>query len=87
MGKRPSLKDQLNAQRVASASSQSSSIADTFRKDEVELIHRTSMYLPESLARRLKVRALDDGVRANEVVVKALEEYLDSAEGGRRTAS
>lgn len=77
MAKRPSLKDQLSAQRTASVSSQSSSIADTFRKDEGEVKHRTSMYLPESLAKRLKLRALDEGVRANEVVVKALERYLD----------
>lgn len=79
MAKRPSLRDQLNAQRTASASAQSSSIADTFRKDESEIKHRTSMYLPESLAKRLKLRALDEGVRANEVVVKALERYLDDA--------
>lgn len=77
MAKRLSLKDQLSAQRAASASSQSSSIADTFRKDEAEAKHRTSMYLPEGLAKRLKLRALEDGVRANEVVVKALERYLD----------
>lgn len=77
MAKRPSLKDQLNAQRAASVASQNSSIADTFRKDEGEPKHRTSMYLPESLAKRLKLRALDEGVRANEVVIKALERYLD----------
>lgn len=86
MAKRPSLKDQLSAQRTASASSQSSSVADTFRKDEAEPRRRTSMYLPESLAKRLKVRALEDGVRANEVVVQALESYLDAVDGGDRTA-
>ena len=77
MAKRPSLKDQLNAQRAASVASQNSSIADTFRKDEAEPTRRTSMYLPESLAKRLKLQAVDEGVRANEIVVKALERYLD----------
>lgn len=79
MATRPSLRDQLTAQRTASASAQSSSIADTFRKDESEPRRRTSMYLPESLAKRLKIQAVDEGVRANEIVVKALEQYLDNA--------
>lgn len=88
MTKRPSLKDQLSAQRVASASSQSSSIADTFRKDEAaEPTHRTSMYLPESLAKQLKLRAIDEGCSANRVVVNALEQYLNSENGGGHTAS
>lgn len=78
MATRPSLKDQLNAQRSAGTSG--ASIADTFRKDAAEPTRRTSMYLPESLARRLKLRAVDDGVRANEIVVKALEQYLGSAD-------
>lgn len=77
MAKRPSLKDQLSAQRTASTAVQNSSVADTFRKGEGEVKHRTSMYLTENLAKRLKLRALEEGVRGNDVVVKALEHYLD----------
>lgn len=77
MATRPSLKDQLSAQRSAGKSG--ASVADTFRKDEAEPTRRTSMYLPESLAKRLKIQAVDEGVRANEIVVKALEQYLDGA--------
>lgn len=85
MTKRPSLKDQLSAQRTAGTTAPSSSVADTFRKDESEARFRTSMYLPESLARRLKLRALDEGVRSNEIVVKALEQHLDAADSNDAT--
>lgn len=87
MPKRPSLKDQLSAQRTASAAAQNSSVADTFRKDEAEARFRTSMYLPESLARRLKLRALEEEVRSNDIVVKALEQYLDAADNNSAKAS
>ena len=59
MATRPSLKDQLSAQRSAGKSG--ASVADTFRKDEAEPTRRTSMYLPESLAKRLKIRPLTRG--------------------------
>lgn len=80
MTKRPSLKDQLSAQRSASAAVQNASIADTFRKDEAEARVRTSMYLPEGLAKKLKYRAVEEEVRANELVVRALETYLTDIE-------
>lgn len=34
------------------------------------------MYLPESLARELRVRAANEGIRANTIVVDALASYL-----------
>lgn len=82
MSKRPTLKDQLAAQRTANAPGQSSSVADTFRKDDGEVRVRTSMYLPESLAKKLKHRAVEEGVRANEIVVWALAAHLDKSENG-----
>lgn len=45
------------------------------------------MYLPESLAKQLKLRAIDEGCTANQIVVNALESYLDSEDGGDRAAS
>lgn len=74
--KRPQLGDQLGAQRTGRVSAKKASVADTFRQDEVETKTRTSLYLTESLAKRLKFRAVDDGVSGNEIVVKALERYL-----------
>lgn len=77
MSKRPSLKDQLTAQRTANTSMKSAPVADTFRKEtESEPRVRTSMYLPESLAKDLKYRAVEEKVRANEIVIKALSAYL-----------
>lgn len=76
MAKRPSLKDQLSVQRTTSVTGQGATVADTFRKDETEPRVRTSMYLPESLAKQLKLRAVNEGVRANDLVVAALESYL-----------
>ena len=61
---KPSLKDQLNAQRTANASTQNTPVQSTFRQDEgAEPRVRTSMYLPESLARELRVRAANEGIR------------------------
>lgn len=82
MSKRPTLKDQLAAQRTTNAPGQSSSVADTFRKDDGEVRVRTSMYLPESLAKQLKHRAVEEGVRANEIVVWALAAHLNNPEKG-----
>lgn len=76
MTDRPSLKEQLRAQRAASAEAQKSSVADTFRKDSEPRV-RTSMYLSESLSKRLKIQAAEEGRRVNDVVVEALERYLD----------
>lgn len=77
---KPSLKDQLNAQRTANASTQNTPVQSTFRQEEgAEPRVRTSMYLPESLARELRVRAANEGIRANTIVVEALTSYLHSA--------
>ena len=74
---KPSIKDQLNAQRTANASTQNTPVQSTFRQDEgAEPRVRTSMYLPESLARELRVRAANEGIRANTIVVDALASYL-----------
>ena len=83
MSKRPSLKDQLSAQRTTGTHGQSASVADTFRKDDVEARVRTSLYLPESLAKKLKLQAVEEGIRANQIVVTALEKYLAEAEEER----
>jgi len=77
---KPSLKDKLNSQRAANAAS-STPVGETFRTDrEGEPRVRTSMYLPESLARQLKITAAQRGVRANDLVIDALKGYLETAE-------
>ena len=76
---KPSLKEKLNNQRAANATS-STPVGETFRQDrEGEPRVRTSMYLPESLARQLKIAAAVQGVRANDLVISALTSYLDDA--------
>lgn len=87
MTKRPSLKDQLSAQRTAGTAAQGSSVADTFRKSDGEVKTRTSLYLTKGLAKRLKLRAVEEGRSGNQIVIEALERYLDSADGNGVTAS
>lgn len=75
MAKRPDLKSQLGGQRAATT--KSATVAETFRKGDEEPRVRTSLYLPASLAKRLKLQAVEEGVRANDIVVRALSEHLD----------
>ena len=49
-----------------------------------ERIVKTTLRLPQSLLNAAKHRGIDDGQSLQEVITRALEEYLGKQKGGRR---
>ena len=47
-------------------------------------IVKTTLRLPHSLLNAAKHRGIDDGQSLQEVITRALEEYLGKQKGGRR---
>ena len=47
-------------------------------------IVKTTLRLPESLLNAAKHRGIDDGQSLQEMIARALEEYLGKQKGGRR---
>jgi hypothetical protein len=51
---------------------------------EDDRIVKTTLRLPQSLLNAAKHRGIDDGQSLQEVIVRALEQYLGKQKGGRR---
>ena len=51
---------------------------------EDDSIVKTTLRLPQSLLNAAKHRGIDDGQSLQEVIVRALEQYLGKQKGGRR---
>ncbi len=56
----------------------------TKRLPEDDPIVKTTLRLPQSLLNAAKHRGIDDGQSLQEVIVRALEQYLGKQKGGRR---
>jgi predicted DNA binding CopG/RHH family protein len=56
----------------------------TKRRWEDDSIVKTTLRLPQSLLNAAKHRGIDDGQSLQEVIVRALEQYLGKQKGGRR---
>jgi predicted DNA binding CopG/RHH family protein len=56
----------------------------TKRLGEDDSIVKTTLRLPQSLLNAAKHRGIDDGQSLQEVIVRALEQYLGKQKGGRR---
>jgi hypothetical protein len=56
----------------------------TKRPAEDEAIVKTTMRLPQSLLNAAKHRGIDDDQSLQEVIVRALEQYLSKQKGGRK---
>lgn len=56
----------------------------TKRPAEAEPIVKTTLRLPQSLLNAAKHRGIDDGQSLQEVIVRALEQYLGKQKGGRK---
>jgi hypothetical protein len=49
-----------------------------------ERVVKTTLRLPQSLLNAAKHRGIDDGQSLQEVIARALEDYLGKQKGGRR---
>ena len=56
----------------------------TKRMGEDDSIVKTTLRLPQALLNAAKHRGIDDGQSLQEVIVRALEQYLGKQKGGRR---
>ena len=54
----------------------------TKRPAEEDPIVKTTLRMPQSLLNAAKHRGIDDGQRLQEVIVRALEQYLGKQKGG-----
>jgi len=55
----------------------------TNRQADTDPIVRTTVRLPQSLLNAAKHRGIDDGQTLQDVVIRALEQYLGKQKGGR----
>jgi hypothetical protein len=55
----------------------------TKRQADADPIVRTTVRLPQSLLNAAKHRGIDDGQTLQDVIIRALEQYLGKQKGGR----
>ena len=55
----------------------------TTRQADADTIVRTTVRLPQSLLNSAKHRGIDDGQTLQDVIIRALEQYLGKPKGGR----
>jgi predicted DNA binding CopG/RHH family protein len=55
----------------------------TKRQADADRIVRTTVRLPQSLLNAAKHRGIDDGQTLQDVIIRALEQYLGKQKGGR----
>ena len=56
----------------------------TKRQGDTDPIVRTTLRLPQSLLNAAKHRGIDDGQPLQDVIIRALEQYLGKQKGGRQ---